>query len=269
MIALFGGENLNIYDQHLHTNFSPDSREEMETYVQKAKENGDTYFVTTEHLDFCAHVTGGKDIIPDYDMQRFTAKMLADKYKMDVLFGVEAGYRAAFHERMEEMVKSQPFDVVLASIHENDEQDFYEIAIAGIRTPEDIFDEYLHLVKNMIMSFKNFDVLAHIDFPLRFMKEINLAPFEAKIKDIFSILITEEKAFELNTKTITTCGIDYFEQYLKWYIECGGIYLSLGSDGHDIRAHKNHFEKAVPLLKKYNVQELSYYKSRERFGIKI
>lgn len=263
------GENLNIYDQHLHTNFSPDSREEMETYVQKAKENGDTCFVTTEHLDFRAHSMRGRDIIPDYNMQQFTAKMLADKYKMDVLFGVEAGYRAAFHDRMEQMIVSQPFDFVLASIHENDEQDFYEIAIAGTRTPEDIFDEYLDLVKNMITNFKNFDVLAHIDFPLRFMENVKLAPFEAKIKDIFSMLIAEEKTFELNTKTITTCGIDYFEQYLKWYIECGGIYLSLGSDGHDIRAHKIHFDKAIPLLKKYNVKEVSGYKNRKRFGMEI
>lgn len=260
---------MNIYDQHLHTNFSPDSREEMEHYVQKAKENGGTRFTTTEHLDFWAHANDGRDIIPDYDMQRFTAKMLADKYNIDVLFGVEAGYRAAFHDRMEEMIASQPFDVVLASVHENDEYDFYEIAITGARTPEDVFGEYLSLVKNMVTNFKNFDVLAHIDFPLRFMGDINLAPFEEKVKEIFSILMADEKAFELNTKTITTCGIEYFEQYLKWYTECGGKYISLGSDGHDLRAHKIHFEKAVPLLKKYGVQELSYYKNRKRFGIEL
>lgn len=52
---------MKIYDQHLHSNFSFDSEENIENYFISNENN----IVTTEHMDVANPVTGKNDF-PDY-----------------------------------------------------------------------------------------------------------------------------------------------------------------------------------------------------------
>lgn len=47
---------MKIYDQHLHSNFSFDSEENIENYFL----NNENNIVTTEHMDVANPVTGKK-----------------------------------------------------------------------------------------------------------------------------------------------------------------------------------------------------------------
>ena len=51
-----------VYDQHLHSNFSFDSQEQIENYLRVAGEND---IVTTEHNDFSIPYLNHKDILLD------------------------------------------------------------------------------------------------------------------------------------------------------------------------------------------------------------
>lgn len=47
---------MRYYDQHLHTYFSPDSRETFENYLNLT----DLPLISTEHLDFFQPLTAGR-----------------------------------------------------------------------------------------------------------------------------------------------------------------------------------------------------------------
>ena len=260
---------MQIYDQHLHTSFSPDSTEEMEAYVKKAKKQGDTVFVTTEHLDFGANAANGGDIIPDFARLQETIKRLAEKYGIKMLLGIEAGYRARFHEEIASIVKTYPFDVVIASVHENDKYDFYGLEAKVGRTTQAMYAEYLGLVQGLVNDFKDYDILAHIDFPLRYVAPIDIAPFEDSIKAIFRVVAEDGKAFEINTRTVVSNGMPYLEKYAQWFLESGGKYFSLGSDAHRVGNYKGEFEETIQMLKRNGVNELSFYENRKRRGVLI
>ena len=54
---------MQYYDQHLHTYFSPDSKETFERYLSQSN----LPVVTTEHIDFFSPHQSNDDVIPDYD----------------------------------------------------------------------------------------------------------------------------------------------------------------------------------------------------------
>ena len=258
-----------IYDQHVHTWFSPDSSENIENYLMEAKKQGDIKFVTTEHLDLNANSANGEDIIPDFELLQETNAKMEKKYGIKMLFGIEAGYKASQHARVSEIVERYPFDVVIASVHENEEYDFYENKIYIGKTVQEVYEEYLDLLLYMVTNFKNYDILAHIDFPIRYTQKIEIAPFEESMKRIFKVLAEDDKALEMNTRTVDSLGMDYLEAYTKWFLESGGEYFSLGSDAHRVANYKGHFDETIEMLKRNGVKELSFYEKRERIGVLI
>lgn len=60
---------MEIYDQHVHTEFSHDSKTPYESYLKALQEMGKTTFVTTEHLDL-DHITNKCNEIPDFARQK-------------------------------------------------------------------------------------------------------------------------------------------------------------------------------------------------------
>ena len=52
-----------MFDQHVHSNFSFDSNEELENYVNVSNKND---IVTTEHLDFSNPIINYEDSSIDY-----------------------------------------------------------------------------------------------------------------------------------------------------------------------------------------------------------
>ena len=68
---------MKLFDCHLHTDLSFDSREPMENYVKQAVAAGDDYFISTEHFDLESHIMDGGDIVSNtYAIIRFCAAAL-------------------------------------------------------------------------------------------------------------------------------------------------------------------------------------------------
>ena len=58
-----------IYDQHVHSYYSFDSKQSIEEYLDVATKLGLKYFVLTDHCDF-NHINTGKDLFFDVSKQR-------------------------------------------------------------------------------------------------------------------------------------------------------------------------------------------------------
>ena len=76
---------MKLFDCHLHTDLSFDSREPMENYVKQAVAAGDDYFISTEHFDLESHIMDGGDIAADLDRQQQIIAQLNEKYPINVL----------------------------------------------------------------------------------------------------------------------------------------------------------------------------------------
>ncbi len=262
---------MNIHDQHVHSKFSPDSNEEIFEYLKKAKADGDKYFLTTEHLDFRSNYYSGEDIIPDFSKLKKELKKYCEEYKIKPLFGVECGFRIDLKDKIDAFFENKKFDLVLLSIHENRTTDVSSPKFYRGRSESEVYNEYLDLVLEAVSVHDNFDVLAHIDFALRYIsKRIELDEFTDKLNTIFKILIEKDKALELNTRLIGRYNTLYYTDFiLSLYLSQGGKKITLSSDSHRVGDFKNHFKKVIPLLKEKGVTELYYYKKRKAFSIKI
>lgn len=79
-----------------------------------------------------------------------------------------------------------------------------------------------------------YDSLAHIVYPPRYMRRdgqhLTLDRFEDEVRAIFTRIAATDHALEVNTwKGV---DIEVWRPLLRWYRECGGRYLTFGSDAH-------------------------------------
>ncbi len=256
---------MKILDQHVHSDFSFDSNQEMEAYFIKAMEYRDEYFVTTEHLDLECFSMDNTDIIPDFEKQKKALKKLSKKYGVKPLFGVEVNFRKDIAPRINKLLKTQEFDLVLLGIHESDKYDVSRPEFQKGKTSDECYSEYLDYVFIAVTQHDDFDVLAHIDYSIRYLQEtVDLSLHKEKLIKIFKVLIQKDKALELNTRLISRFNSVYYTEFiLDLYLETGGEKLTLSSDAHRILDFKNHFERVILLLKEKNVNSLVYYKKRK------
>lgn len=257
---------MGIYDQHLHSKFSYDSRQEMKEYIKCAKAQGDKFFTTTEHMDVDSSITAC-DMMPDFANLMEERKRLAKKYEIEILNGIEIGYKPVTQDKIEKIISHHPeFDMIIMSIHEEEFGDVATQAILQEKSPEIAFTHYLELVLYAITNFDNFDILGHIDFIIRYVGEIEIKDFKEQLCEIFKVLIEKDKTLEINTRLIEKYKTTKYSEFIiKTYAECGGKKVSLGSDAHILSGYKKNFDKAQQILTENGIMGITAYKKRTPF----
>ena len=251
-----------ITDCHLHSDMSLDSREDMENYIKLAVENGDKYFLTTEH----ANIIDDKDnpfqhMVDIETIQAKTAQM-RHKYadKIDVLFGIEIGWMEAVHDFEIEFSNSYPFDMIILALHGRPSGD----------TVDQRFDNYLAQCCKAAATFGNYDTFAHVDYILRYIGHTDLEKHKEKLTQLFNTLISQNKALEINTKQLPDPQAEQRIEYiLQLYTSLGGKKLTIGSDAHSVPVYKNGFDTVIGLMKKYGINQVYIYKQRKEIAIAI
>ncbi len=261
---------MNITDTHVHSALSFDSVEPMENYVKKAALAGDKYFITTEHADLESHVLDGGDIVRDFDRQAEEINRLNGLYPVKVLFGVEIGWRHDIHRRCVEIAEKYPFDMIILSLHETEYADVSYPDYRRGRTVDRCYDEYLGLICDAITNFDNFDTFAHVDYLLRYIGDTDLYRHREKLEQVFRLLIEKNKALEINTKVFPQAeSVRRAEDIIKMYTAVGGRKFTLGSDAHSADRHRNGFDIATGLLKKYGINKISMFIGRKEHLMEI
>ncbi|MEG1972213.1 MAG: histidinol-phosphatase HisJ family protein [Oscillospiraceae bacterium] len=257
---------MGIYDQHLHSKFSYDSRQEMEEYIIAAKAQGDKIFTTTEHMDLDSSITDC-DMVPDFANLLAERSRLAKKYDIEILNGIEIGYKPITQEKIEKVISHHSeFDMIILSIHEDEYGDVATQALLQNKTPDIAFTHYLELVLYAVTHFSDFDILGHIDFIIRYVGQLDIKKYEKKLIEIFKIVIEKGKTLEINTRLIEKYGtVEYSKFVIETYAKCGGVKVSLGSDAHKIDGYKLNFETVKKILMENGISGITAYKNRKPF----
>ncbi len=262
---------MNVFDCHLHSAISFDSSEDMENYIKIAVKNKDEFFITTEHVDLESNLAQQRDLIADFDKQKEKLDDLQVKYpQINLLFGVEIGWREDVHHRAVQISKSRPFDMVILAVHENVKggdafSKLKEAANVDVR-----YNEYLTLCYNAVSAFDDFDTFAHVDYMLRYIGHTDIKKHTEMLTKIFRKIIEKDKALEINTKLVPhPDAMERIDYILRLYTSLGGKKVTIGSDGHNLAYHKNGFRDTMKLMDKYGINEVCAYRQRKEFTIPI
>ena len=278
-----------LIDYHVHTYYSDDSQTPMETQIQQAISLGLHEICFTDHVDYgikrdwddlCGieYRKGGPgepEQMPlanvNYPKYFEEIEELKKKYadKIIIHAGLEFGIQTITIPQYESLYAkySDKLDLVLLSVHQVDNLEFWSQDFQRGKTQEEYNRRYYEEILKVIKQFKNYDILAHLDLIKRYDKN-GIYPSE-NVKDIITeilkIIIAEDKALEVNTSS-WRYGLKDTQpsrDILKLYKELGGKYITLGSDAHKPEYIAFHFEDAENIL----VNELGFSKDNLQFNI--
>ncbi|MDP0506880.1 MAG: histidinol-phosphatase HisJ family protein [Fusobacterium sp. JB019] len=254
-------------DYHIHTEFSGDSKENIESMIKRAIELGLSEIAITDHLEYdLLYIDWDKWTI-NLDAYKETVLSLQKKYKNKIIikFGIELGVQPQTKDYLEAIVDKYDFDFVIASNHSIDKIDLACGILQKDKTRYEVQNLYFETVLKNIETYDKFNVFGHLDYVTRYggseFDGMDLEEHRDIITKILKTLISKGKGLEINTS-----GYRYGEdrvypriEILKKYFELGGEIITIGSDAH-IRDHVfKDMDKAYEILEKLGVDYITTF----------
>lgn len=251
-----------MFDQHVHSNFSFDSNEELENYINVSNKND---IVTTEHLDFANPIINYEDSSINYLKYIEEIDSLNKKYSNKFFSGIEIGYTLNSEKRIEDFLKDKNFNLKLLSIHQNGLYD-YMCVNKKLISLEALIQEYFEQMIQALESSIEFNVLAHFEYGIRII-DISVTDFDSLaskfLNKIIELIVKKEIAFEVNTKSMYKYKKENLYSYMiEKYLKKGGKLFTLGSDAHNIKDYAYKFDDARKFLLARNVKEIILFKDK-------
>ena len=265
-----------MYDFHLHSEYSIDSKTSMENMVLSAINKNFKSICFTDHIDFEANSLGIDFVFrtPDYLKN---IKQVKYKYKnqLEILAGVEIGMQPHLANRYNSFIEEGVFDFVIMSVHTLDGLDISSDNYTKGKSPLEAIERYYNEMYLSISNFDNFDVLGHIDYIDRYFEDYSLIPkfdeYAHQVEEILKLLIQKGKGIEINTGGMRY-GLSYYHPklpILKMYKELGGEIITIGSDAHKPEDIGHDYKIVERMLKDLGFKYIHIFKERKKFPINI
>ena len=253
-----------IFDTHIHTRFSFDSRMEIVDALGQARNQG-IGVVTTEHLDLNMEEVNGFEVSFDIEAYFKTYSPLRGE---DFLLGIETGIDLLHAEENRRLIGKYPFDMVLGSMHTMKGLDATSTQNFHGMTMVDFFRIYLIETGKTVEKNDFIDTLAHIDFPTRYLRlepqSVRYEDVKKEMDDLFDLLVAKDISLELNLKRRLD-GEVYrsLHSILNGYRHQGGEFVTLGSDAHSSGQVGESLFDGLRLVEAIGLKTC-YYKDRKR-----
>jgi histidinol-phosphatase (PHP family) len=238
-------------DSHVHSQFSWDAMAgSMEATCEHAVQIGLPALAFTEHADFTpwpvgpdvelpeqlrSLVSDGLLIPPPLDLVAYRECLERCRLRfpqLRIMSGVELGEPHWHRSVTDTLLGDRTFDRVLASVH--------SVTIGPVTgeisqffsdgDPAGAMRVYLAETAALVSEFSDYDVLAHIDYPVRSWpadaKPFDPFDFQEEYRDVLRLLVRAGKALEVNTT------VPLHPQILTWWREDGGQAIAFASDAH-------------------------------------
>lgn len=264
-------------DYHLHTKMCGHASGEVEEYLAKAQKLGLLEIGFSDHLplyflapeDTPAGYAMDQDTLPDYTAMVERLRKKAGDVRIKL--GIEADYAPGYTEQLDGLLKSQPFDYVLGSVHFIDGWSFdneEEIEQYTIWNIMELYEVYFTLLQQAAASGL-FDVMAHPDLIKKFgfVPETSLIPL---YEDTLRVFVKAGVCVEVNTAGLRyPIGEIYpAPAFLRMAVR-RGVPLTLGSDAHKPEQVGAGLAQALTLLREIGCHELTLFDRRCRTSLII
>ncbi len=276
---------MKLIDCHTHTQFSVDSEADLGMCAERADRLGLAAYAVTDHCECnswypAEHYSDGDDMHDSYrykdcfldSVAAVTA--LKEKYngKLNLICGVEMGQPQAAPEAAAFINADERVDFIIGSLHQIcGEKDFYYIDYMDLGTDKiyDLLERYFMELNEMCRT-NSFDVLGHLTYCLRYMKqrhgiEPDISRFDNIIADSFRTLAQNGKGIEINTSGLRQGFGETFPnlRYTKLFREMGGEIISVGSDAHTAEDIGKNVRDGIEIAKAAGFTRIAYFKKRQ------
>ena len=276
---------MKLIDCHTHTQFSVDSEADLGMCAERADRLGLAAYAVTDHCECnswypAEHYSDGDDMHDSYrykdcfldSVAAVTA--LKEKYnsKLNLICGVEMGQPQAAPEAAVFINADERVDFIIGSLHQiRGEKDFYYIDYMDLGTDKiyDLLERYFTELNEMCRT-NSFDVLGHLTYCLRYMKqrhgiEPDISRFDDIIADSFRTLAQNGKGIEINTSGLRQGFGETFPnlRYTKLFREMGGEIISVGSDAHTAEDIGKNVRDGIEIAKAAGFTRIAYFKKRQ------
>lgn len=240
-----------LADYHIHTLFSDDSDCPMDRMLERAVQLGLDEIAFTEHVDHGVKTDLNCDYPAYFEKLALARKAYADRLiiKSGIEFGVQAGTIPQFQADFD----AWPFDFVILSNHQVDNQEFWTYDYQRGKTQDEYQAGYYDAIYDVMGRYKDYSVLGHLDMIKRYDQQGDYP--DDKIMDrvdaILKRAIADGKGIEVNTSSFKykLSDLTPSRRILTRYHELGGTLLTIGSDTHETEHLADHIPEVRAILK--------------------
>ncbi len=277
-------------DQHTHSQFSPDSRMDIDSAIKKIDEinlgyshktNGKSLSIGgiafTDHLDLEAPRSNGKfnfnvaEQQREIELNRLKIESYNSQNQIKIYKGIEVGLQLCCIKDSLDFIHQYNFDVVIGSVHFIDGLDPFVGSYFLDKGYKSAFGRALEVIYQNIVAFKDFDILGHFDYVTRYspydVKDMKYKDFGDYLDPILKFLAENGKALEINTKSYSKHKNGHLQELdpniLKRFKELGGEFITLGSDAHSVERIGENFEKFATIAAECGFKKLTYFEKRK------
>ncbi len=263
------------FDTHIHTPLCGHALGEPEGIIEAADERGLRMITFTCHIPMPDDSFGGRGIrmrreeLPVYRRFVGEAKRLGEARGIEVRYGIEAEIfpDEGVMAQMDEILKAEPFDFVLGSLHHQLPAYHTWLRERGLVTDAEVIRHYFrHLEAGMHSG--RYDSVAHPDL-IRLYGTLagpfDPADYEEVIRGALRAAAESGSCWEINTSgKFKGQGphIHPLPEIFAWAVE-EGVAFTLGSDTHAPEMLAQGFDDARRLLDNHGVASLRTFLKRE------
>ena len=270
-----------LFDQHLHSRHSFDSKADPEANVRTALEKGLSGLIFTGHYDLhpddrptCCY--NESDMVQTIEGLRnvFGDRIFIGK-------GIEICYQPELINPILEFLRANDFDMVILSVHYFAGHAIHRKASWQGRTTEAVTRAYFETVLDAVRFCERlheregqvFHVLGHLDlvkrYAARWREDYDAGTASSLVSDILRTCLSANLVPEINTSGWRQ-GVGASlpgEDMVREYASLGGTTMSLGSDAHVSEHIGADFDRAVEMMTKAGIQHAATFRAGRRMDV--
>lgn len=265
-----------MFDYHVHSTFSVDCTVPMRESCEAAVAAGITEIAFTDHVEHQHTDLGYGFYKIDEYFRELDAIRSEFEGRLTVLRGAEVDFHTDTAEQVEQFMNQygREYDFVIGSVHYGDDAriifpDYFE----GKHMDEVVlpyFDQYEAAIRTGW-----FDTTGHMDIPKRYLPKTHRtydpAAYRERLQGIFSALIEQDMAFEINTSGLrqTPKASMPGPAIVRWYVEAGGRLITTGTDSHAAQTIGAGIPMTLDMLSLCGITHIASFRKRARTLVPI
>jgi histidinol phosphate phosphatase HisJ family len=252
-------------DYHLHSSFSPDSKEAIENIHNKAKENLLSEICLTEHISMSKDDSSYDYLKYDEYVKEINKYNGQAESEVSIKIGLEIGEGHRYIKEVDEYIKDKDIDFIIGSLHRID-----DIGIIGCLEKYDVKKVYQDYFKELyeVADKSQYDVMGHLDLVQRYAwnkyGRYEYTNYADLIDCVLKRVIERGKGIEINTSILKNhkeCMPK--AEIVKRYRELGGEIITVGSDAHSFERVGDGISLAYEFLKESGFKYITRYDKRK------
>ncbi len=254
-------------DYHMHSRFSSDGQASVEEMCRRAIALGIPEIGLSEHFDL--HPREPKPVF--YQPDAWWTEIEAVRSRLDgrltLRAGIEIGEPHRFPKEVSKLLADYPYDYVIGSLHYVGDDFMFDEGFLASRPADEILMAYFDELEVMTRQ-PQFDILGHLDVPVRSAKIIwgGYEPqrYEDRIRAVLQNCIEHSLALDVNSAGLRKPARNMMPDasILRWYVDMGGQYVTLGSDAHSIDQVGQHLDQALQAVLQAGLKSVTQFERR-------